>query len=90
MVDLEPLRRYRDRLLEALVEKGYEVQCPEGTFYLFPRTPGGDDEAFVQRAIEDLLLLVPGGTFGRAGHFRIAFCVDERTVDLAVERLPAI
>ncbi len=89
VVDLEPLRRHRDRLLGALTDKGYEVKCPEGAFYLFPRTPGGDDEAFVRQAMRDLLLVVPGGTFGRAGHFRIAFCVDERTVDLAIERLPA-
>ena len=88
VVDTADLRRHRDRLLKALVEKGYEVESPEGTFYLFPQTPGDDDEAFVERAIEDLLLLVPGGTFGREGHFRIAFCVDEHTVDLAVERLP--
>jgi len=88
VVDVAELQRYRDRLLQALVEKGYEVESPEGAFYLFPRTPGDDDEAFVQRAVEDLLLLVPGGTFGREGHFRIAFCVDERTVQLAAERLP--
>jgi aspartate aminotransferase len=88
VVDVAELQRFRDRLLQALVEKGYEVESPEGTFYLFPRTPGDDDEAFVQRAVEDLLLLVPGGTFGREGHFRIAFCVDERTVDLATKRLP--
>ncbi|MHC4470116.1 MAG: aminotransferase class I/II-fold pyridoxal phosphate-dependent enzyme, partial [Planctomycetota bacterium] len=73
---------------EALREKGYEFAEPEGTFYFFPKTPGGDDEAFVRRAMGDLLLLVPGGTFGCPGHFRIAFCVDDRTVDLAVERLP--
>jgi len=88
VVDVAELQRYRDRLLKALVEKGYEVQSPEGTFYLFPRTPGDDDEAFVQRAIEDLLLLVPGGSFGCDGHFRIAFCVDEHTVNLAAKRLP--
>jgi aspartate aminotransferase len=88
VVDLESLRRHRDRLLEALAEKGYEVCCPEGTFYLFPRTPGGDDTAFVRRATEDLLLLVPGTTFGREGHFRIAYCVDDRAVNLTLERLP--
>jgi aspartate aminotransferase len=87
-VDLEPLRRNRARLLGALSEKGYETPATDGTFYLFPRTPGGDDEAFVQGAIKDLLLLVPGGTFGLDGHFRIAYCVDDRTVDQAVERLP--
>jgi len=88
VVDVSELQRYRDRLLRVLIQKGYEVESPEGTFYLFPRTPEHDDEAFVERAIEDLLLLVPGGTFGREGHFRIAFCVDERTVDLAAKRLP--
>ena len=75
-------------LVDELLWKGYEVTACEGTFYLFPRTPGGDDEAFVKRAADELLLLVPGGTFGIEGHFRIAFCVDERTVDLAVKRLP--
>ena len=88
VVDIEPLRRNRDRLFAALVEKGYEVMAPDGTFYLFPRAPGGDDEAFVQRAMKDLLLFVPGSTFGCNGHFRIAYCVDDRTVDLALERLP--
>lgn len=88
VVDVEPLRRNRDRLLGALTEKGYEAMPADGTFYLFPTTPGGDDEAFVRRAMQDLLLLVPGSTFGRPGHFRIAFCVDERTIDLAIERLP--
>jgi aspartate aminotransferase len=88
VVELEPLRRNRDRLLVALREQGYEVTDAEGTFYLFPRAPGGDDEAFVKGATENLLLLVPGRTFGRAGHFRIAYCVDDHTMDLAVERLP--
>ncbi len=87
-VDIEPLRKNRDRLLAELSAKGYQVAPPEGTFYLFPRTPGGDDQAFVTRAMENLLLLAPGNMFGSPGHFRMAFCVDERTVDLAIERLP--
>jgi len=82
------LRQNHNRLLGALTEKGFEVTPADGTFYLFPRTPGGDDSGFVRRATEHLLLLVPGGTFGRDGHFRIAYCVDDRTIDLAVERLP--
>ena len=30
---------------EALREMGYDVATPEGTFYLFPRSPLPDDEA---------------------------------------------
>ena len=87
-VDIGTLRVYRDRLLAALRDKDYDVVTPDGTFYLFPRTPDGEDDAFVSRLMEQLLLVVPGATFGRPGHFRLAFCVDERTVELALQRLP--
>jgi aspartate aminotransferase len=85
VVDVEPLRRYRDRLYSALLDKGYDVVEPD----LFPRVPGGDEELFVRDLTNKLLLVVPGETFGCPGYFRIATCVDERTVELAVERLPA-
>ena len=87
-VDITPYRRHRDRLMARLTELGYEFTVPEGAFYLFSKTPGGDDEAFVRKAMDDLLLVVPGGTFGTPGHFRLAFCTDDRTVDLIAERLP--
>jgi aspartate aminotransferase len=88
VIDLETLRSYRDRLVGALRERGYDVVAPDGTFYLFPRTPGGADGPFVERLMKNLLLVVPGGTFGMPGYFRMAFCVDDRTVELAVDRLP--
>jgi len=87
-VDLGPYRRRREMLLEALRGKGYEVIAPEGTFYLFPKTPGGDDALFVRRAMEDLVLLVPGRAFGWPGRFRIAFCADDRSVEIAAEKIP--
>jgi aspartate aminotransferase len=88
VVDVDELAGHRDRLFAALTEKGYDVLRPEGTFYLFPRTPGGEDEPFARRLTENLVLVVPGSTFGTPGRFRVAFCVDERTVELAVRRLP--
>ena len=75
-------------LLTALGEKGYEIKEPEGTFYLFPKTPGGDDARFARSAMENLLLVVPGGPFGCPGHFRLAFCTDDQNVEQAVARLP--
>jgi aspartate aminotransferase len=89
-VDVSGYRRHRDHLLATLLEKGYELSAPEGAFYLFPKTPGGDDAAFIKRAMEELLLIVPGGTFAWPGHFRVALCVDDRTAKLIGERLPRV
>jgi aspartate aminotransferase len=60
---------------------GYEVNKPQGGFYLFPRSPWPDDMEFIRRAQERNLLLVPGMAFGKAGFFRIAFCVQKRTIE---------
>ncbi len=82
--DLEPefpvYRANRDALVGTLAEAGFAVVPPGGAFYLFPRSPGDDEMAFVAAAREENILVVPGSGFGRAGHFRIAFCVSPDTV----------
>jgi aspartate aminotransferase len=80
-VDPQAYREKRDRLCEALTSFGYELRKPEGTFYLFPRAPGGNDLDFVQRLQEELILTVPGRGFGLEGYFRIAFCVDDAVIE---------
>ncbi len=74
--DLTAYDRNRRALYEGLTEMGYEMAKPEGAFYLFIKAPGGDAEAFSQRAKEKNLLLVPGDGFGCPGYFRICYCVD--------------
>jgi aspartate aminotransferase len=77
----------RDYIYERLTEAGYEIVRPEGTFYIFPKAPGGDDIEFIQRAKEKRVLIVPGLGFGRAGYFRLSFCVDDRTITRGVDQL---
>ena len=60
---------------------GIWLRPPDGTFYVFPRSPLEDDVEFVNRALEEKVLLVPGSGFGRKGFFRIAFCVDDRVIE---------
>lgn len=79
-VDAAIYQRKRDLLYEGLAKAGYEVAKPEGAFYLFPRSPVEDDVAFVRALQEKRILTVPGSGFGGPGHFRIAYCVDERTI----------
>ncbi len=83
-VDVEIYKRKRDRLVAALSGFGYELTVPGGAFYLFPKTPIADDVQFVRLLQEENILVVPGSGFGGPGHFRIAYCVDDRTIEGAL------
>ena len=74
--DLEAYDRNRRALYEGLTEMGYEMAKPDGAFYLFIKAPGGDANAFSEKAKLRDLLLVPGDDFGCPGYFRICYCVS--------------
>jgi aspartate aminotransferase len=81
VVDVNVYKRRRDRLYDSLTSFGYECAKPEGAFYLFPRSPIEDDVRFVAHLQTKLILTVPGSGFGSQGHFRIAYCVSDETVE---------
>jgi aspartate aminotransferase len=72
--------RKRELLCDGLSSIGYEFSRPDGSFYLFPRTPIEDDIEFVRALQKRRILTVPGSGFGGPGYFRIAFCVDDATI----------
>ena len=72
-------------MAEVLKNAGYEFQMPAGAFYFFPKAPGGDDVAFVNRLVEERVLAVPGSGFGCPGYFRLAFCVGEEVIRKAAD-----
>jgi aspartate aminotransferase len=80
-VDIEIYRRKRDLLYKKLTELGFSTVKPEGGFYFFPRAPIDDDVAFVNKAQEFGILLVPGAGFGAPGFFRIAYCIDDEVIE---------
>ena len=79
-VDPGVYQRKRDMLCDMLGELGYQFVKPEGAFYLFPKTPI-DDVEFVRELLAERILVVPGSGFGRAGHFRISYCVADSTIE---------
>ncbi len=83
-VDVEVYRRKRDRFVSGLNAAGYELVTPPGAFYLFPRSPLADDVKFVNLLQEENILVVPGSGFGGPGHFRIAYCVDDKVIERAL------
>jgi aspartate aminotransferase/aminotransferase len=80
-------RRKRDLIYDGL--KGqYEVGPRGGAFYLFPKAPRQGGTAFVEEAIRQGLLIIPGGIFSRRDtHFRLSYAADERTLSRGVEIL---
>ena len=78
--NLQAYDRNRRMLYEALTEMGYEMAKPDGAFYLFIKAPGGDALAFMEKAKQKDLLVVPGDGFGCPGYFRICYCVSSETI----------
>ena len=74
--DLASYDKNRKALYEGLTAMGYEMAKPDGAFYLFIKAPGGDANAFSEKAKQKDLLLVPGDGFGCPGYFRICYCVS--------------
>ena len=71
-IDLVELERKRDLLVAELLAMGYDLRPPEGTFYLWVRSPDPDDVAFVERMAAQGVLVLPGTTCRSPGHFRIS------------------
>lgn len=80
-------RSKRDRIHNGLKDH-FSVTKPGGAFYIFPEAPGGDGDAFVMKAIENELLVVPGSVFSeKKSHFRISFAADDAVIDRGLEIL---
>ncbi len=80
-VDIGIYARRRALMAEVLRNAGIEFTMPKGAFYFFPKVPGGDDFAFVDKLLEERILAVPGTGFGRSGHIRLSCSVDEKIIE---------
>ena len=74
-------------IYDVLVELGFTVVKPGGTFYIFPKALEEDAKVFCEKALKYDLILVPGDTFGCPGFFRMAYCIDTDKVVRSLEAL---
>jgi aspartate aminotransferase len=84
VVDVSGYEAKRNCMWRALAEIGYECHKPEGSFYVFPKTPVADDIAFVRRLAREGVLTVPGSGFGRPGYLRISMTVPAQTIERSI------
>lgn len=77
----------RDRMLDGL-KNDYEIVKPDGAFYLFPKLPWGNGQSFIDAAIENNVMVIPGSIFSDEDtHFRISYAVDDAVIDRGIEAL---
>ncbi len=78
--DLSVYETNMNLIYSKLVELGFTVVKPGGTFYIFPKALEDDANAFCMKAKKYDLILVPADNFGCPGYFRMAYCIDTEKV----------
>jgi aspartate aminotransferase/aminotransferase len=80
-------RRKRDLVYDGLKDK-FELVKPGGAFYAFVKAPGGLGTEFVERAIKNNVLIIPGNVFSEKDtHFRISFATSDEKIEQGIEIL---
>ena len=76
----------RQRLIEGLVGAGYQVAEPDGTLFVYARTPDRyeDDFAFVEELAGRGVLALPAPVFHHRGWFRLALTASEEMIARAL------
>ncbi|MCB9879748.1 MAG: pyridoxal phosphate-dependent aminotransferase [Planctomycetes bacterium] len=93
-IDLTPYReqyRHKRELLARELHPAYALSPSEGAFYAFPRLPRNaageqvSSDVFVEAAIADKLLIVPGKAFSaRDTHFRVSFAASDEDLQKGI------
>ncbi|WP_026504685.1 pyridoxal phosphate-dependent aminotransferase [Butyrivibrio sp. NC3005] len=85
--DLSVYEKNMEIIYKNLIEMGFTVLKPSGTFYILPKALEEDSIAFCNKAKEYDLIFVPADNFGAPGFFRMAYCIDTEKVERAMIRL---
>jgi aspartate aminotransferase/aminotransferase len=84
---VDAYRRKRDLLYEGLKDK-FELVRPGGAFYAFVKAPAGGATKFVEKAIKNNVLIIPGNVFSEKDtHFRISYATSDDKIRQGIEIL---
>ena len=87
---VDAYRRKRDLLYEGLKDK-FELVKPGGAFYAFVKAPGGSGTEFVEKAIKNNVLIIPGNVFSEKDtHLRISYATSDEKIQQGVEILRSL
>ena len=74
-------------IYDTLVDLGFTVVKPGGTFYIMPKALEESSAEFCKKAKDYDLIFVPADGFGAPGYFRMAYCIDTEKVERAMVKL---
>ena len=89
-IDIEHLERKRDRMAGALRDIGYEVQTPEGAYYLMPQSPIPDDQHFAELLADRDVFVLPGELFEYPGYFRISLTASDDMIERSLTHFASL
>ncbi len=79
-IDQAALARRRDQLMATLVNNGYNVLRPEGTFYLWVKWPDGDPGQLWDQLADRGVFVLPGSLMNAPDYFRISLTASDEMV----------
>jgi len=80
-------KRKRELIYDGLKDK-FELIKPQGAFYAFVKAPGGSATKFVEKAIKNNVLIIPGNVFSEKDtHFRLSYATSDEKIRQGVEIL---
>lgn len=88
-VDVARLQARRDRMVGELRGMGYQIASPQATFYLLPRSPIPDDDAFAELLVQQDTFVLPGRVFELPGWFRISITANDEMVERSLPTFAA-
>jgi aspartate aminotransferase len=88
--DVSGIIARRTRILEALTAGGYDFHPSQATFFIYPRAPGGDGDAFAARLAAKGVLVLPASVFHHSGFFRMSLTAPDDQIERAATALLAV
>lgn len=87
---IDNYRRKRDRIYEGLRDD-YDLTRPGGAFYAFPKAPWGTGTEFVEAALGQNLLVIPGNIFSHQNtHFRLSYAAHDDVIERGIAVLQTL
>ncbi|NES86975.1 MAG: aminotransferase class I/II-fold pyridoxal phosphate-dependent enzyme [Moorea sp. SIO2B7] len=88
-LNIEHLQYKRDWMVKELREMGYQVQSPQGTFFLLIKSPWEDDCAFCELLAGYGVFVFPGTPQEIPGYFRLSLTANEEIISLSFPKFKA-